>query len=194
VLNVVDRAGRRTRDGWPVGRWAAFLHEIGIGQAAEPTENGPWHTFHGHEKIDADRIATIADRLRFPWWLTEKLEGVTRLHMLPLHYAREGKREKLARRLQEKSGDHVGALGALCRTDAGGRDWNLDFLFQDLPTPTEPILKGRHLIDAGYEPGPAFGTALDAAKQHQIESGFEDRSELLAVAEEAADLSAKSGE
>jgi len=194
VLNVVDRAEPRTRDGWPAGRWAALLHDIGKGPAAEPAEDGPWHTFHGHEKIGADCIATIADRLRFPGWLAEELEVVTRLHMLPLYYAREGKRKGLARRLQEKAGDHLGALEALCRADAGDRDRHLDFLFQDLPTPTEPILKGRHLIDAGYEPGPEFGTALDAAKQHQIETGCEDRSELLAVAEEAADLSKKSGE
>jgi len=124
VLNVVDRAEPGVQNGWPAGRWAALLHDIGKGLAAEPAEEGPWYTFHGHEKEGADRIGTIAERLRFPNWLAEKLEVVTRLHMLPLHYAREGKRKKLARRLQEKAGKHVDALEALCRADAGDRDRN----------------------------------------------------------------------
>ena len=38
----------------------------------------------------------------------------------------------------------------------------------------KPILLGRHLIAAGWRPGPEFGDVLDAAFEAQLEGAFSD--------------------
>jgi tRNA nucleotidyltransferase (CCA-adding enzyme) len=38
----------------------------------------------------------------------------------------------------------------------------------------KPILLGRHLIDAGMKPGPAFRAILDEAFEAQLDGGFAD--------------------
>lgn len=42
-----------------------------------------------------------------------------------------------------------------------------------------PILKGRHLIEAGLRPGPAFGSLLDAAFEAQLDGAFRDQETAL---------------
>ena len=46
----------------------------------------------------------------------------------------------------------------------------------------EPILKGRHLIEYGLAPGSSFKPMLDAAYQHQLDTGCTDVDELLKIA------------
>jgi tRNA nucleotidyltransferase (CCA-adding enzyme) len=46
----------------------------------------------------------------------------------------------------------------------------------------EPVLKGRHLIDSGLAPGSSFKPMLEAAYQHQLDTGCTDVEELLRIA------------
>ena len=49
------------------------------------------------------------------------------------------------------------------------------------PAKIEPLLQGRHLINAGLKPGPEFGTRLDAAYDAQL-GGEQDIDKLLEIA------------
>lgn len=50
----------------------------------------------------------------------------------------------------------------------------------------EPLLDGRALIDAGFEPGPGFGKLLDAIYDHQLEGNLVDCEQALRQARELA--------
>lgn len=186
TLEVVERAP----DAY---RWHALLHDVGKMRTAQPTPDGPWMVFHGHEAVGADLIPAIAKRLRLSNQLAESLEVVTRLHMLPLAYANSGAiNARTIRRFQAKAGVHLGALEVLCRADAGERERaGMSELFTPLPAAqVAPALMGRHLLERGYrhadqprQPGEVhFKRALEAAHQHQFDTGETDLDALAAVA------------
>lgn len=52
--------------------------------------------------------------------------------------------------------------------------------FIDNPLPA-PILKGQHLIDAGYKPGPTFKKKLDVAFEQQVNRNINSVNELLKI-------------
>jgi putative nucleotidyltransferase with HDIG domain len=190
TMEVVDAIDGRWENGWPVRHWAALLHDVGEMETFEPAPDGWWETYHGHEKAGAELIEEIADRLKFPNWLKRDLEVMVRHHMYPLHiqdHAEDGTvPDRLRRRFQQNVKGHLEDMEALCRADAEGRRprgvWDL---FEPLETPPDRVLDGDDLIEAGYEPGPSFGPMLQAAHEHQIESGCRDKEALLEVAEEA---------
>ena len=144
-------------------RWHALLHDIGKRATAQRSPHGPWYSFKGHEHVGAKMIAGIAARLKLSNALTEALETTTRLHMQPLHLWK-GSTEpsrRAVRRLQSTAGVHLKALEAVCRADRMGRTGPTDDFLSALFTPlaseeTTPVLKGRHLIAAGWVPGPAL--------------------------------------
>jgi tRNA nucleotidyltransferase (CCA-adding enzyme) len=45
--------------------------------------------------------------------------------------------------------------------------------------PPEPLLKGRHLLKLGFEPGPGLGPLLNRAFQHQLDGAFATLDEAL---------------
>ncbi len=45
--------------------------------------------------------------------------------------------------------------------------------------PIAPILKGQHLIELGYEPGPDMGKRLKQAYDYQIENDVKDLGSLI---------------
>lgn len=66
----------------------------------------------------------------------------------------------------------------------GPTDSFLDALFTPMgENETTPALKGRHLIAAGWTPGPHFAPALARAFEVQLETGCTDIPTLLRVVE-----------
>ena len=170
-------------------RWHALLHDIGKGATAERSRHGSWYSFIRHEQVGAELIPGIAARLKLPRVLTASVEATTRLHMQPLQLWRGSPKpsSRAIRRLQSAAGVHLAALAAVCRADRMGRSGPTDRFLDTLFTPLEadkitPVLKGRHLIEAGWEPGPRFRLALAKAFTYQLETGCTDVSTLLRVA------------
>ncbi|MCS6868609.1 MAG: CCA tRNA nucleotidyltransferase, partial [Thermus sp.] len=87
------------------------------------------------------------------------------------------------RKLQAEAGPYLEALEAVCRADGGHRrEPGWEKFFEPQPTPIEPILKGRHLIERGHAPGPAFREMLARAYEHQLETGESNLEALYQVA------------
>ena len=176
ILKVIDRAPAT-----PKHRFHALLHDIGKSVAHQPVDGNPWNTFHRHAVVGARMIPDIAKRLKISNDLRDSIQAVTRLHMRPLncHDPNGNVTDRAVRRFQRDAGDYLSDIQVLATADHDRGD---SPLFDDLDTPTTPILMGRHLIDAGMSPGPHFGPALDAAFDAQINDGVSNRSDLLDIA------------
>ncbi len=172
VLEVVDRAP-------PEYRWQALLHDIGKADTAKWKEEG-WYSFHRHEFVGADLIPRIAADLKLPKALRDELIVTTRLHMYPAFTPPTARN---IRRFQAEAGEHLQALQAVCRADAGERrDPDTWKFFEPQPVPVVPILKGRDLIERGHQPGQEFSRMLKAAYEWQLESGEMDFERLYQAA------------
>ena len=56
------------------------------------------------------------------------------------------------------------------------------YIHEELGKPSskiQPVLMGRHLIEAGYKPGKEFGPILEKAYQYQLDTGCDSIEELL---------------
>jgi len=180
VLQVVDRAP-------PEMRWHALFHDYGKRATAEPVPGTNYYRFPRHDAVGAELVLEAARKLRFPNREAQELAAVARWHMQPL-YLGENPTEAQIRRFQARAGAEVDleVLKKVCLADAGDRRSEaIERLFAPLPTPTKPILMGRHLIEAGFRPGPLFRVALEAAYEHQLQTGTTDLGELLEVARRA---------
>jgi len=100
------------------------------------------------------------------------------MHMSPLSIGTKKPSEKQIRRLQLRAGEHLDALAALVKADAGARyDENqagLLFSPMEIEEKVDPALTGKHLIDRGMSPGPNFKPILERALKHQLETGEMD--------------------
>jgi len=180
VLQVVDRAPQEVR-------WHALFHDYGKRATAEAVPGTNYYRFPRHDQFGAELAAEAARALRFPNRMVGEFAAVARWHMYPL-YLGDNATEAQVRRFQARAGREVDleALKAVCVADAGDRrPGSIDRLFAPLPVPVKPVLQGRHLIEAGMKPGPAFRRALSAAYEYQLATGTVDIGALLRVALEA---------
>lgn len=176
ICNVVDRAPANPDD-----RFVALFHDLGKAEAAEPVEGEDYCTFIGHEKDGAELVDPLCDRLKLSNDRRKMLRRCTKLHMKPLHVEQGGSPKKSTiRQFQDDAGEYLDCLQTLCEADHDRGDSEL---FRELEDPIEPVLSGQDLIDRGHEPGPHFGEALDAAKEHQLNTGCTDKECLYSVAE-----------
>lgn len=131
------------------------------------------------------------------------IETVGRLvhcHMQP--WQRKDAKDGSWKRLHGDMDERLDLLGWLTRCDWGGRPSRTPWPttvegeeFDHVPSklcfqwhddlgvePIKPILMGRHLKDAGLEPGPEFTPRLDAAFEAQLDNPELTRPELLEIA------------
>ena len=154
-----------------LNRWFALLHDVGKPQTAELSEEGGWFTFYGHDKVGADMMKQIADRLKFPKEMRKIAEVLTKWH---LYVHRTPATPKNVRKLQAGvKREYLPLLEDLYTADHMGRCISEDakIFFTPLPIPIKPILMGKHLIERGHTPGPAFSVILDKAFKYQIDTG-----------------------
>ncbi len=179
VLEVVERIS-------PPYRWHALLHDIGKKDTAKWREEG-WYSFPGHEQVGAALIPRIARDLRLPNALRDELVVTTALHMIPVFHKPT---PAAIRRFQAQAGPHLRALEALCQADGAGRR-EVGVWFVPQPVPIRPVLLGRHLIERGHKPGPAFRRMLQAAYDWQLKTGETDLERLYQVARQALEEKSK---
>jgi tRNA nucleotidyltransferase (CCA-adding enzyme) len=194
TLAVVDNAARvrdELPEDWQLAfMFAALLHDVG-----KPSTTLDDFTSHGHDRAGAPLARTFMERLTGDKKLIEKIESVVGNHMQPGGLQRGNARAPAWRRLHNKV--RLDVLGWLSRCDwcaKPGRDVGLanqehepavlcwDWFREFGTEKIEPLLQGRDLIAAGHKPGPAFGKALAAAYEAQLD-GVEERERLMTVAE-----------
>ncbi|MCG3195983.1 MAG: CCA tRNA nucleotidyltransferase [Candidatus Omnitrophica bacterium] len=140
--------------------------------------------FNGHDKLGAEMVIRIADRLRFPNRMTERVRDLVAQHMR-IGQAKKMKPSTLKRMLRSEL---FPELLELHRLDclASHRDLELhDYCAEHLATlPKEELrpprlLSGHDLIELGFKPGPKFKEILSEVEDLQLEGRLASREEAL---------------
>lgn len=138
----------------------------------------------GHEEASLRLAEQFLIRINAPLAIRERVAPLVFNHMFSFRELSDHAVRRLARRLEPET---IDGLSLVMIADSMGRpprpakvpdsvkrllakahDLNVR---QSAP---KPILQGRHLIDLGLTPGPAFGEILRAAYEAQLEGSFQD--------------------
>lgn len=198
TLMVVDeaaalRSGDAERDGRLM--WSALLHDLGKPRTTR-REAGAVRS-HGHGALGAGLAAALLERLRAPRATVAAVEALVRHHLAPaLLIAQESSDRgfrRLARRLA-RAGVDADLLQRVARADHFGRTTQDararrfaagdEFVarMQSLETlggPPAVRVRGRDVIAAGLEPGPAVGAVLARCEAIGDETGWTDPARIL---------------
>jgi len=183
--------------------FAGMFHDVGKATTTEHRPDGRIIS-HGHADAGADMTADFLASLRAPEHVLRPVVQLVREHMV--HTGAQPTPavvRRLARRLapggRPELHTTVRMLTLLSEADASGRapapaanpmaEWaavaeQLNIAEQR----PEPILKGRHLIAAGFTPGPIFRTLLQTAFELQLEGEITDEASAIAWMNHAAAL------
>lgn len=175
---------------------ATLGHDLGKpGTTRREWKEGRWRvTSPGHEGAGVRLVESFLRRIGAPSEYAGRVGPLVANHMVHHHGGAggfgAGMVRRLARRLAPATVDELGwvmvadCLGRPPREDARtleliqglrGRAAELAVV-ADAP---RPLLKGRHLIEAGLRPGPRFKAVLDAAFEVQLDGGFGDEAGAL---------------
>ncbi len=149
-------------------------------------ERARWRS-PAHDILAVPVVEKFIGRITKQLGIAEKVAALVREHLRPsqLYYARENVSSAAIRRLATRV--PIPALVRVAWADAAGRSqiipepwppgqWLLEQAAQlgvEDRAP-KPLLQGRHLIDLGLQPSPAFGPMLSAAFDAQLEDEFAD--------------------
>jgi len=158
--------------------WGALLHDVGKPPTFRVAPDRI--RFDGHVEIGVKMAAEICRRLRFSNDETDQILALVDNHMRFGDVLRM-KQSTLKRFLRLPAFDeHLELHRIDCLSSHGLLD-AYDYASEQLrSTPPEairpePLITGRDLIDAGYEPGPRFKEILAAVEDAQLEGGLATR-------------------
>lgn len=198
TLCVVDNAAVMKE--WVPEEWrlafmfGALLHDVGKPSTTDP-EDG-WSA-KGHDKAGEPLAEAFMKRITNEKELTARAVALTRLHMQPYFLTHGEAKANAWRRLHNKCRLDVLGFMSLCDRAAAvpeilgnphDRSLNCWKHFIDFGATGEaikPKLLGRHLIETGMKPGPAFGVGLKAAYEAQLDNDELSLEELLKIALDA---------
>ncbi len=199
---VLDEA-RRLIDDLPRAKQlavmlAALCHDLGK-PATTMVEDGRLRA-HGHDAIGARMTMVFLDRLRVNtidgYDVRSQTISLVAHHLRPLHYYRarldgstasDGAFRRLAREVEPD------LLYRVARADCLGRagtftpeaeEWFSERVreLNVQERAPEPLLKGRHLLDLGLEPGPRVGELARAVYEVQLDGKVTTLAEAIAEA------------
>ena len=158
--------------------WGALLHDVGKPPTFRVASDRI--RFDGHVEVGVKMAAKICRRLRFSNDETDQILALVDNHMRFADVHRM-KQSTLMRFLRLPAFDEHLELHRLdCLSSHGNLD-AYDFSREQLHSiPPEairptPLITGRDLIEAGYEPGPRFKEMLAAVEDAQLEGRFASR-------------------
>lgn len=151
----------------------------------------------GHEARGGEIAAAFLETMRAPTRLVGQVEALVEHHLAPALYPRNSAGPRGYRRLARKlEGAHVSMelLARVARADHWGRTTEAalarsfpegdrflaDALALGVAEAAEPdVVKGRHLLERGIQPGPEFSAILGRCRALQDESGETDPERIL---------------
>jgi len=190
TLHCLDAfAAERIGDDWEdlVVGLAVLCHDFG---KADTTR---WTDGHirsrGHEQAGVELTRAFLGRLSSHNDLAPTVIPLVANHMVPQHLFKVGAGDAAVRRLAGRVG-RIDRLVRVARADVLGRPPRPDRGFpagrwlleraQALAVSDaapEPLVKGRHLIAMGLQPGPRFGAILDTCYEAQLDGEFDSVTE-----------------
>jgi tRNA nucleotidyltransferase (CCA-adding enzyme) len=138
----------------------------------------------GHEEAGGPLTESFLERIHAPRGVRERVLPLVTNHMAHLQTISGRMVRRLARRLEP---ENIEGLSLVITADAFGRPpqprqvprglIELQAKATELSVAAsapQPILRGRHLLERGWQPGPALGTMVRAAYEAQLEGQFDD--------------------
>lgn len=162
----------------------ALLHDIAKGPCAARDPQSGRITFYGHTELGETMSIEICQRLRRSRDVWERVAYLVRNHLRHVS-ARDMRRATLRRFLSE---DGIDELLELTRLDALASNGDLTSYrfcieqrdaFGAEPIVPPPLLRGRDLLDLGWQPGPRLGQILNAVQERQLEGDLTNREEAV---------------
>ena len=164
--------------------YGALLHDVG-----KPATTTKDLKSHGHDQAGVPLAKSFMQRITAEKELADRVLNIVEYHMAPGDLSRSNAKDSAWKRLHNKIPLNI--IAYMSKADAGGRagsslnDYHepsekaLRFFEEYGAEPIPPVLMGKHLIEAGYEPGPIIGKLLKKAYEIQIEEKIYDKEELL---------------
>ena len=161
----------------------ALLHDIAKPRCAQHGQDRI--TFYGHCEQGAEMAVVICQRLRRSRETWERVAVLVRDHLRLLN-APQMRLSTLKRFL---AAEGIEELLELARMDAMASSQDLTYYnfcsqkLKELGTAAikpPPLLRGRDLLEMGFEPGPRFGAVLDAVAEAQLDDVLHTREEAIA--------------
>ena len=193
TMLALDRAAELRRGGKDdeAFMFAVLCHDFGKPLVTEGRRSP------GHDRAGVEPARRFLYRLRAPQRLIVEVGALVRDHLAPAWFVRNeaGPRayRRLARRL-EAAGTSLRLLVRVATADCLGRttpaaargEFPAGAVFLEragaalpgLAAPA-PAVRGRHLIERGFEPGPRIGRVLAACREIQDETGWSDPERIL---------------
>ena len=168
-------------------RLAALLHDVGKPAVFTMDEQGNGH-FYDHAAVGADMTDEILTRLRAPTALRQQVVLLIRQHMAPI--APEA--QLLRRRLARYGESTLRQLLALQKADRAGKGIGEDLDTEPALHMLDEILaqencfslrdlavNGNDLLEAGFQPGPQIGTALNTLLSMVVDQQLPNEKDAL---------------
>jgi poly(A) polymerase len=167
--------------------WGALLHDVGKPPTFRVAPDRI--RFDGHVEVGVAMAAEICRRFRFSNDETSQILALVQNHMrfADVEHMRVSTLKRFFR--LEAFNEHL----ALHRMDAMASNRNLQFWqfardrWQSMPEETvrpQPLITGRELIAAGYQPGAQFREMLHAVEDAQLEGAVSTPEEALTLVSE----------
>lgn len=164
---------------------AVLFHDIGKPPTARYHPDEDRIRFNGHDRVGAAMTEEIMERLRFSRHEIEQVTEAVRQHMV-FKDVQNMRTAKLKRFMARPCFEEELELHRVdCLSSHGALD-NHSFLkikaeeFANEPLIPPPLVTGRDLIALGWQPGPHFGTVLEAVQTAQLEGSLTTTEEALA--------------
>jgi tRNA nucleotidyltransferase (CCA-adding enzyme) len=173
----------------------ALCHDLG--KPSTTVEAGGRIRSPCHEDAGVPLAEAFLARLRASNELIVKVGTLVRYHLAPAQFAQNSATPKAYRRLARKleaAGLNARILYRVAEADHFGRT-TPDARLRQFPAGeeflrkaaelavesqgTKDVVLGRHLLARGYRPSPWFGKVLEACREVQDETGWEDSSQIL---------------
>jgi len=210
TLHCMDAFAARRLHGEENAGWenlvvglAVLCHDMGKPATTFTDEDGRIRS-PGHEARGADPARRLLERLSAHRELLEDVLALVTTHMRPAELYKTGAGDSAIRRLARKV-VRIDRLVRVAEADMAGRPpmpadfpagrWLLtraEHLRVKDAVP-EPLIKGRHLIERGMQPGPHFGPILEQCYEAQLEGEFEDEAGGKACLDRILELVSKLG-
>ena len=198
TLLVLDRAVDLAPDDPGARRvlmFAALCHDFG--KPATTRERRGRITAYAHDAAGAPLARQFLEGLRAPNALVDEVEALTRRHLAPAFYPRQGAKPAAYRRLAREmaaAGTTLETLLRVATADQLGRTTARALAgrfpegqaFREqaeaagvLRGPPEDAVSGRHVLARNVAPGKRVGRILDRSREVQDETGETDPDKIL---------------
>ncbi len=161
----------------------ALLHDIAKPACAQRREQRI--TFYGHCQVGAEMAMAICQRLRRSRETWERVALLVRDHLRLL----QAPHMRLSTLKRVLAVEHIDELLQLAQLDALASNKDLTYVefcrrrLRELGAAAikpAPLIRGRDLLELGYEPGPHIGAILAAVTEAQLDGTLQSREDAVA--------------